>query len=382
MLYRPAPTGGAFPTFSSVRGWMIQMSTYQRGIQKLLNDLAFPQIVVYDHKQTWQGHTLKGFLAVAPDLGYRKLWFTQDRQWKSVEHPLPEGDVVFTQRTGVTDTTLMYAVGVAMIGEVLEVLDHWHIHTEEEEIWVGAQINSCMIFLTKSLRQSLSGPYAHEAFAVADRLLMQRSARVAPPAGRSAAAAPPPTVAERNISAVFRLLQVVANDPRASQYAVHPLVSRNTGAPTGASIQLTPSTSLRLIWDAGDANWHAVLRDDTDERVHWYQPMDGDVSIAGAVAYTLVSGLSLMLSVWDDRQETDEIDLSLESLFPGTSPAAAGAKLRDLIVTLRLAALRTADAGDAAVTQIIDIPQPAIGANGVVLPQPLMDVVDAGFAID
>lgn len=147
------------------------MGMQAAGLRMLLNELVTLRVSAEARKVPWRGNALKGFVITCPEVSYQRLWFTRDREWQRIDYPIDGDDVVFAISTGVSHGAVIYAVGVAIVGDILStIVDRMHDHPREME-QLGMYMRECEIFLQRSIRTMVSGGYAHEAHQQADEEL-------------------------------------------------------------------------------------------------------------------------------------------------------------------------------------------------------------------
>lgn len=146
------------------------MSIRQRALARMLGELGIPGLRVTDAKfQTARGR-FKGILVEAARIEYRRVWVMGNSGTWVTAPVTAEGGMFFedVRDTGVPTSGVVYAVGAAVIGELLWSIEHLIVYDLANFSEWRIYQESCLRYLTTTIRLAVSGPYAHEAARQAD----------------------------------------------------------------------------------------------------------------------------------------------------------------------------------------------------------------------
>lgn len=145
------------------------MGFQESGLRLVLDELITLQVAAVKRKEAWRRNHLKGYVVTCPQLDYRQFWFTHDREWQHVEHPIhPENDTLWMTPSGLDHGSVVYSVGVAIVGDLLSVAVQRMRDDPRNAAEFGVYVRECEIFLQSSIRTMVVGGYAHEAHRQAD----------------------------------------------------------------------------------------------------------------------------------------------------------------------------------------------------------------------
>ncbi|MBN8424403.1 hypothetical protein JF531_07695 [Microbacterium esteraromaticum] len=129
----------------------------------MLSEFVTFHVTVIGHRQEWGGHRLNGYLATCPEVGYRRFWFTCDREWLRIDHPISDGAIIFPVSSGLSETAVVYALGAAIVGDLLATaVEEIRAHPDSARD-MGPYVRECEIYLQRTIRTAITGGYASEA---------------------------------------------------------------------------------------------------------------------------------------------------------------------------------------------------------------------------
>ncbi len=154
------------------------MSVTVRAVQAMLTELAIPHATASDLKVQPPSGRASGVRVQAAQLDYDRVWYPAYRMWVS-DSPEQLGSSV--QPSGVQASATAYTLGAAIIADLWGAAAQRELNASPEtRSYFEACARSCEIFLTTSLAQSISGPYAGETLAYAREVVSGRGTSLAP----------------------------------------------------------------------------------------------------------------------------------------------------------------------------------------------------------
>lgn len=161
------------------------MGIQENGLRMILGELVTLQVTAVTHRDVWRHNKLQGFLVTCPQLDYRRLWFTHDGEWQHIDYPFDvgTGNTLWMIPSGVDRGAVIYAVGVAIVGDLLSTAVDGMRDDPGQAPVLGVYVRECEIFLQRSIRSLVTGGYAHEAYLQADLELKRHLGAIADLAG-------------------------------------------------------------------------------------------------------------------------------------------------------------------------------------------------------